>query len=268
MGIESSIIIFFIGLLSSLLGSLLGIGGGVIIVPAFVIIFKYPIQNAVAISLSTIVATSVITTARNIKKGIPNIKIGLELELITALTAIAGGFIAINIDPKIIQTLFSLLLISIAYLMLKRKKSKNYFNTKGEFEYFDPKLNKTIAYNVENMRFAFPISAFAGIASGMFGIGGGMFKVPVLNSVCKIPMRAASATSAFMVGITASAGAYVYFRHGYADVDSVFLTLLGVVVGSKLGLYISDNMKNEMIEKVFVFVIVLLALEMLIRTYI
>ncbi len=262
------LIVFIVGIISSITGALLGIGGGIIIVPALAIILKLPMQNAIAVSLATIVSTSILVTAENVKKNMINFDMGLSLELTTSVFAISASFIAVNLSQHILKAAFGFFLLFIAVFMYKKPKKKDApCDSSSRYSYFDPKLDKTVYYNVEHPYMAVAISSLAGFLSGLLGIGGGVVKVPILNGVCRIPMKVASSTSALMVGVTAAAASFVYLRHGYILPYLVLFTSLGAVFGSKIGLYISKNSKNETIEKIFVVVLIVTAVEMIIKAF-
>ncbi len=263
------LVAFLVGIVSSIAGALLGIGGGIIIVPALAIILKLPMQNAIAVSLATIVSTSVLVSAKNIKNNLINMDMGLSLELSTSIFAIAASLIAVLINQNVLKGAFGFFLMFIAYFMYKKPEVQNSFATqKAKFSYFDPMLNKTIYYNIENPKAAIAISSAAGFLSGLLGIGGGVIKVPILNGVCKIPMKVASATSSMMVGITAAAASFVYFRHGYIMPNLVLFTSLGAVFGSRIGLKIARSVRNETIKRIFVAVLVVTAIEMIIKAFV
>jgi len=258
--------IFLITTLSSSLGALLGIGGGVLMVPLFVLFLGIEIQKAVAISLFTIIGMSMLVSSKHIKSGALNLPLGFTLELSTALGAILGSFVALNLNHRVLSILFSLFLLFVVYLMVKRKGGRGELSEGGRYSYFDEKLNRRVFYEIKNLHVAYPVSFFAGVSSGMFGIGGGVLKVPILAKVCRLPMKVATATSSFMIGITASASAYVYFRHGNLNPLFAFVSLLGALVGSKVGVYFHSRVKNEDLKKIFAFVLFLIALEMFLRS--
>ncbi len=259
---------FVVGIISSIAGALLGIGGGIIIVPALAILLKLPMQNAIAVSLVTIVSTSVLVTAKNVKNNLINMDMGLSLELSTSIFAIAASFIAVLINQNLLKAVFGIFLLFVAYFMYKRPEAKNCSaSEEAKFSYFDPRMNKTVYYNIENPKAAIAISSVAGFLSGLLGVGGGVIKVPILNGVCKIPMKVASATSSMMVGITAAAASFVYFRHGYIIPNLVLFTSLGAIFGSKLGLFIAKRAKNETVKVVFVGVLIFAALEMILKAF-
>ncbi len=258
--------VFLITTLSSSLGALLGIGGGILMVPLFVLFLGIEIQKAVAISLFTIIGMSMLVSSKHIKSGALNLPLGFTLELSTALGAILGSFVALNINHRILSLLFSVFLLFVVYLMLKGKGGEGGVPGGGRYSYFDEKLKKKVSYDIENLHVAYPVSFIAGVSSGMFGIGGGVLKVPILAKVCRLPMKVATATSSFMIGITASASAYVYFRHGNLNPLFAFVSLLGALIGSRIGIYFHARVKNEDLKKIFAFVLLLIALDMFLRS--
>ncbi len=258
--------VFLITTLSSSLGALLGIGGGILMVPLFVLFLGIKIQEAVAISLFTIIGMSMLVSSKHIRSGALNLPLGFTLELSTALGAILGSFIALNLNHRVLSLLFSVFLFLVVYLMLRGRGSEGQVLGGGKYSYFDERLNKKVYYDIENLHIAYPVSFVAGMSSGMFGIGGGVLKVPILAKVCRLPMKVATATSSFMIGITASASAYIYFRHGNLNPFFAFVSLIGALIGSKVGVYLHARIKNEDLKKVFAFVLLLIALDMFLRS--
>ncbi len=256
------LIIFVVATMATALGGLLGIGGGIIMVPLFVIFIKLKIQQAVAISLFTIIGMSMLVSSKHIKSGALNLPLGFTLELATTLGAIAGSFFALSINHRVLTLLFSFFLIFVVFLMLKGKKEDRYEFSSGKYSYFDHRLSKVVHYDIENLNLAYPVSFIAGVSSGMFGIGGGVLKVPILSKLCKLPMKVATATSSFMVGITASASAFVYYKHGSLDPFYAFVSLFGAYTGSRIGVYIHSRVRNEDLRKIFAGVMFIIAIYM------
>ncbi len=261
------VVVLLIGIISSMAGALLGIGGGIIIVPALVMILKVPMHVAIAVSLATIVSTSMLVTSSNIKNGLINLKIGIILELSTSLFAIAASLIAVNLNQGTLKAAFGFFLLFIAFFMYKKPESKSDAGSKGEFSYYDARLGREIFYSVEHPVAAVSISSVAGFLSGLLGIGGGIVKVPILNTVCRIPMKVASATSSMMVGITAAAASFVYLKHGYIEPHYVFFASIGAILGSRIGLYVSKKVRNETIKMIFIVVLVFAAVEMIVKAF-
>ncbi|WP_025209412.1 sulfite exporter TauE/SafE family protein [Hippea sp. KM1] len=258
--------ILMISSIASSIGGLLGIGGGVLMVPLFVILLKIQIQQAVAISLFTIIGLSMLVSSKHIKSGALNLPLGFTLELSTTLGAIIGSIAALNINHKTLSLLFALFLMVIAVMTLKDKKAAQNIDTEGEYSYFDHQLNRKVFYTIKNLPIAYLVSFIAGVSSGMFGIGGGILKVPILANVCKLPMKVASATSSFMVGITASASAFIYFKHGRLNPFFAFVSLLGAYLGAKVGVYLHSRLRNDDIRRVFFVVLLIIAIEMFLRS--
>ena len=251
---------------ASSLGALLGIGGGILMVPLFVLLVGLKIQQAVAISLFTIIGMSMLVSSKHLKSGALNLPLGFTLELSTTLGAILGSLVALNLSHRVLSLMFSVFLVFVVFLMLKGRKKDEAKISKGKYFYYDPKSDKKVFYDIENLSFAYPVSFIAGISSGMFGIGGGVLKVPILAKVCKLPMKVATATSSFMVGITASASAFVYFRHDNLNPFYAFASLFGAYVGSKVGVYFHSKVKNEDLRKIFAGVLFAIAVEMFVRS--
>ncbi|WP_022670586.1 sulfite exporter TauE/SafE family protein [Hippea alviniae] len=255
--------VVLISFFASGIGALLGIGGGVIMVPLFVLFVKMPIQNAVAISLFTIVGTSTLVSSKFIKNKALNLELGLSLELATTVGAIGGSLIALRLTHRTLSLMFGLFLFFVSFSMFRKVKETD--TKAGKYSYFDEKEKKEIFYDVKNMPAAYLLSSVAGLASGMFGIGGGVLKVPLLVKVCKIPIKVATATSGFMVGITASAAAYVYFSKGSLNPYFAFLGLVGSLLGSKCGVVVHSKIKADLLRKVFAFSLIAIALFMIAR---
>ncbi len=244
--------LFLIGVGTGIIGVVLGIGGGVIIVPLLTLVLKLPIQNAVAISLAAIVAVSFGASISNFRNHLINLKLALILEPLTAFTAILASRIALGINPNVLKGIFGFFMFLISFLMLKPLHFRNKKITgKRCFSYFDPELKKEIYYDIKNLKLAALISSLAGFASGLLGVGGGVLKVPILNEVCRVPMRVATATSSLMVGITALSASLVYFRHSHLDLNFAFWVILGAVIGSVIGILIKRHLDNYSIKEIF-----------------
>lgn len=262
------IYLFLIGITASIIAALLGIGGGVIIVPLLVLLLKMPMQNAIAISLAAIVSVSIILSIYNLIKHLVNVKLALILEALTALCAIAASQIAININPNILKGIFGFFLILISFSMFKPVFFK-FRNSGGKmnYSYFDPELKRKVYYKIENLKIAILTSSLAGLASGLLGVGGGVLKVPILNEICKIPMRVATATSNLMVGITALAAGLVYFHHGYLNLNFMPWIISGIVVGSGIGIYIKRHLDNYSIKEIFSIIMSIVGIVMIFQAW-
>lgn len=265
------IALVLMGMLSGIFGALLGIGGGTFVVPLLVIFLHYPIHQAVAISLISIIATSSSVASVNVYNKITNMRLGVTLELATTLGAIAGSFIGTFLKGNVIALIFSFVMAFIAYFMYFHKDNEqatSIVQTKSIYasSYFDYALNKNIEYDVKNLGAGLAISAFAGAFSGMLGIGGGVLKVPAMNAFCKVPIKVAAATSNFMIGVTAAAGAFIYFGKGYIEKPLyVALIVFGVILGSKLSMPIIKKVSPARVKNIFILFLIYLAIEMFVK---
>lgn len=255
-----------------LLGSALGVGGGIFMVPFLVLALDVPIHQAVAASLAAIVATSSAVAAVNVERGLANIRLGITLEVTTAIGSIAGALISSRLPGGAVQLLFAVMLFPVSLLMflkgsgrLKAAAAPAQAPKATPFDaaFFDPAVKGHTSYAVKNMAPASVISFFAGSLSGLLGIGGGIVQVPVMNLLCGVPMKAAAATSNFIIGVSAAASAYVYFRKGFFPLELTAVTVAGVLLGSFLGIKVLYKVKAERLQVVFSLLTLLVAVKMI-----
>ncbi|MEA2491339.1 MAG: uncharacterized protein QOH21_3131 [Acidobacteriota bacterium] len=252
-------------------GALFGLGGGVLMVPLLVVALKVPIHNAIATSLISVIATSSTATARNLRDGLANVRLGVTLETLTVAGAICGGAIAGLLPPTALTLLFGLTIISLSFLMLGRtdppplpdEPTDRGFLAQLHASYFDAQLGREVRYGVRRLPLAMGVSTFAGIVSGLLGIGGGIIKVPMLTLWCGVPMKAAAATSNFMIGMTAMASVVVYFGRGEVLPLVTASSVLGVVVGSRVGMWLSARAHAASLRKWFAAVMFLIGGQMI-----
>ncbi len=263
------------GIIIGLLGSALGVGGGIFMVPFLVLALGVPVHQAVAVSLAAIVATSSAVAAVNVERGLANIRLGITLEVTTAVGSIAGALIASRLPPHAVKLLFALMLFPLSALMFLKGAGllraspestrppggKVYFDA----AFFDPAVTGRTRYEVRNMASASVVSCFAGALSGLLGIGGGVVQVPVMNLLCGVPMKAAAATSNFIIGVSAAASAYVYFRRGLVPLELTALALAGVLIGSFIGIQVLYRVRSEKLQVVFAVLTVFIGLKMLLE---
>jgi len=270
------LILLFFGVLIGLLGSALGVGGGIFMVPFLVLALKVPIHQAVAASLVAIVATSSAVAAVNVERGLANIRLGITLEVTTALGSILGALIANRIPGGAVQLMFSLILFPVSILMFRKgwkglaalpvpaPSSPRGAGSSFDSGFFDPAANAHTHYRVKNTAPASFISFFAGSLSGLLGIGGGIVQVPVMNLLCGVPMKAAAATSNFIIGVSAAASAYVYFQKDLIPFELTAVIVAGGLIGSFLGIYALYKVRSEKLQLVFSALTLLVAVKMLI----
>lgn len=253
------------------LGSMLGIGGGVFLVPFLVAGLHLPIQEAVGISLMSVIATSSAVAGRTAGRQLINLRLGMLLEVSTATGGTIGGFVAAALSPSAIAWLFSAVTASIAVGTLARINLRNVLPEAtdpgrwgGRFR--DEDTGAMVSYRVKRMPVALAGSFAAGMLSTLLGIGGGTVKVPVLNAWCGVPMRAATATSAFMIGVTATSGAVVYFAHGLIAPTLAAAAVLGVQAGTATGHALGAALPVRMLKLLMVLVLVAVSIVMFMET--
>lgn len=242
--------IFIGGLVAGFFGALVGLGGGVIMVPLLNLLFGLPIKTAVATSLCAVCATSIGGTARYLRDNLADVRIGLFLEMTTIIGAIAGGLIAIIINAQIISIAFAVVLLYTSLSMLTRLNDRE----------------KPVALNDNHeissgMKFsALGLSSIAGMVSALLGVGGGVVQVPILHLVLRYPIKAAVATSTFMIGMTAASGTLVYFiaqlkgavEYLLIDYRAIAPLIIGTLIGSNLGALTAGKLKAKIIKIIFI----------------
>ena len=271
------------GLVAGLLGSALGVGGGFLIVPILTLALHLPIQVAIGSSLVAVVANSCTAAGVYTKARLTNVKLGLLLETATVPGAIIGGLAVAFIAPSILSALFGLILLYVAYTMVVRRhlisedglSADNSFtpdNTPNSLSgslansYYDQNLGKVVTYKVTHVPAGLGASFFAGVLSSLLGIGGGIIKVPVMHLVMGLPMKAAIATSAFMIAITTTVGALLYHYQGYIYPFIVAPLVIGIVIGARVGVELTQRAGGILLRRIFGVFLFLVALLMFLRT--
>jgi uncharacterized membrane protein YfcA len=263
--------VFGAGAVAGSLGAVLGIGGGVFLVPFLNLGLNLPITAAAAISLTTVIATSSSVTAGRTSSHLINMRLGMALEVATAAGSLLGGITAQFLAQSTLQRLFGVIAALSAVAMIWRVDRRNVildpYANPGRFggQYHEDESGGTITYRVQHMPIALLASFLAGNVSTLLGVGGGVIKVPVLNSWCGVPLRAAAATSAFMIGVTATAGAIIYFGHGQIIPSLAAGAVLGVQLGSWAGLRLGSRTKSKRLQLLMAGVLVVVAVLMFMR---
>jgi len=261
------------GVAAGLFGSLLGLGGGILIVPLLTLGFGLPLITAVGVSLVCVIVTSGAAAGVYLERRVANLRLGMTLELFTAIGAMTGGLIAFLVPERFLELLFAALLIYVALTMARRPDSSPEFDVAAE----DPAIegggddDSTVTrlsgpgYRVRRIGFGLVGSVGAGVVSALLGIGGGLVKVPVMHVLMGVPLRVATATSNLMIGITASAGAIIYLLRGGIDPFVAAPTAIGVFLGATLGSRTAHRMDIRVLRGLFVAILIYTAWQMLQR---
>jgi uncharacterized protein len=265
------------GYAAGVFGALLGLGGGVLVVPLLVLLVKVPMHQAVAASLLCVIATSSAAASKNVRLGIANVRLGMTLELFTVAGGIAGGLIAGVLPGQALMIVFAVAITAMAVPMARGtaggavelpedpdRNSGGFAASLGS-SYYDAAAKCDVSYVPRRMPLAVSISSFAGVLSGLLGIGGGLVKVPILTLYCGVPMKASAATSNFVIGVTAVAGAWIYYGRGDVSPAISAATVIGVFAGSRTGSIIATKIGGETLRRIFAVVMVLLAIQLVMK---
>jgi hypothetical protein len=262
-----------IALGSGFLGALLGLGGGVIMVPLLIVLLDIPIHIAAGASIIAVVATSSAATSVYVKNEITNTRLGMFLELATTIGALSGASLISIVSESFLQVLLGASLLYAAIVMFNKMRGTDtgWTNKPNDWlaerlnlggSYRDDSIGAQVEYGVHRTLPTFIISYIAGVISGLLGIGGGGIKVPAMNVISNIPMKVSVATSNFMIGVTASASALVYLRLGYCDFFITAPVVLGTLIGSSLGAKATNQIQGVSLKRLFVLVLLILGLRM------
>ncbi|HWE85149.1 MAG TPA: sulfite exporter TauE/SafE family protein [Terracidiphilus sp.] len=265
-----SLTVWAISTVAGFLGSLTGLGGGVIVVPALALAMGVDIKYAIGASLVSVIATSSGAAAAYVKEGYSNIRIGLLLEIATTIGAIAGAYLAARTSTHAIAVIFGLVLVWSAIQSLFGEHPEHEtivhcdalcqrFRLGGDY----PVNGVRQKYGVKNLPTGFSLMFGAGALSGLLGIGSGAVKVLAMDKAMKIPFKVSTTTSNFMIGVTAAASAGVYLSRGYIDPRVAMPVMLGVLGGAFLGTKVLVQARVRTLRVVFGVVILLLAAEMI-----
>jgi len=264
----SALIAMVIGAATGLVGSLLGIGGGVLLVPFLVLALGVPIRAAIAASLMSVIATGSASATVNLDRGLVNMRLGLALEVATSVGGLTGGVTSVLLSRPQLFRLFAFTLGAMGLLMVLRSGRRNVLEgtqTTGVLGGVLREGTTLYTYRMKRLPIGLLASLVAGAISGLLGLGGGILKVPVLNALCGIPIRVAAATSSFMIGVTAAASAFIYLSRGDVDLPLTAAVVLGTLPTSLLGARLSERFKTQSLKLIMSAVLFIVAARMLLE---
>ena len=268
-----------IAVLAGFLGSLVGLGGGIIITPALTILFGIDIKYAIGASIIAVIATSSGSAIAFVKDHVSNMRVGMLLEVFTTAGGVVGALMAGIFSSKLLYIFFSLILLNSFYGMLKKtglitkvkKEEETVENDKDadryklNSTYYDKATGKTVAYNVTNVPQGALVMFGAGFASGLLGIGSGAFKVVALDSYMKLPIKVSTATSNFMMGVTATASALIYFFNGTINPAIAAPIAIGTLIGSRTGAKVMQRLDAKYIRYIFLPILLFTIVNMFLK---
>ncbi len=269
------LVLIFVGAIAAgLLGSLVGLGGGVLIVPLLTLVFGFPISFAIGASIISVIATSSGAAAAYVKDHLTNLRVGMFLELATTTGAICGAFLAGLLAPELLSVVFGvILLLSAAPLVFRlgeelpqrvtNDRLANWLHLGGSYP--DRRLQHDVPYQVTRTPLGLAMMYVAGLISGLLGIGSGTFKVLALDVAMRLPMKVSTTTSNFMIGVTAAASAGIYFSRGDIPPLIAAPVALGILIGALVGARVLARLSNRLLRIIFLAVMAVAAVEMVLR---
>jgi uncharacterized membrane protein YfcA len=270
--ITFSVLLILFSFLAGLIGSLTGLGGGIIVTPVLILLFHINIHAAMGASLISVIATSSGTSALYLRDSFANIRIGLFLETAAVIGAIIGALLIGLISKSLLAGVFSIILLVSAYFTLRRQENLEHYPEsdalalKFNLDGYYPLKNQMTHYTVQNTPLAWLVMGLAGVLSGLLGIGSGTLKVLAMDQLLRIPYKVSTTTSNFMIGITATASVGVYLAQGYIQPQIAFPVMIGVLMGAFSGAFLLPHLHTKLLRIIFSIALCFIAAQMLYKT--
>ncbi len=239
---------------------MLGLGGAIFLVPLLTLVFHLPIHIAIGTGLITVLATSSVSASTYMKRNLANIKLAMLLLTVAALGGITGATLAASARTPLLSGLFGLAMLYAAYSIATRQPARLVSKARGESAarsnpggrhnaslaavYYDRVSQQLVSYQINHLPYGLLAGFLAGIVSGLLGIGGGIFIVPIMLSIMRMPVKPTIGTSAFMVGVVAAASAFIYYHRGFIYPMVAGPTAAGVFIGALLGPHLALRIKD------------------------
>ena len=271
-GASADILVFVVSMVAGLLGALGGVGGGLIIVPVLTLFLGVDIHVAAGASIVAVIATSSGASMSFLRDGFTNVRVAMFLQIATVAGAMAGALLAPNVPTQILLlTLGVVLLISVVMQVARLadepaaagESTADRLRLGGS--YYSLRLRRMLEYRPQRVGAGFAMMVVAGVISGLLGIGSGALKVLAMDGLMHLPMKVSSATSNFMIGVTAAASVSIYVARGYVDAQLVAPVTLGILIGAVTGARLLPRLTNQHVRIVFIPVLLIIAIETLLR---
>lgn len=273
--VTQALIMLIVGVLAGVMGSILGLGGGIIVTPVLTLM-GVDIKYAIAASIIAVIATSSGSAIAFLKDDVLNLRVAMFLEIFTTIGALIGALLTGLFNGTVLYFLFGSLLVFQAWNMWKKIKAKkddqvlqenDRLATKLQLNgtYFDKNTSQQIDYSLTNVPGGAVVMFGAGIASGLLGIGSGAFKVMAMDGVMKMPLKPSTSTSNLMMGVTAAASAVIYFFSGMIQPVIAVPIALGILVGSSFGARIMQFLPAKTLRKIFIPVVLIMAIQLILK---
>ena len=277
--VTQAAILLLVGVLAGSLGSLLGIGGGMIIIPILSVLMGLPMRYAIGASVIAVIATSSGSTIAYLKDDLLNLRVAMFLEIATTVGAITGAILTGVIDGKWLEVLFGIFLVYSTYNMIQKlrgkvkqdadKVSDDKWSKKLKLQgsYYDKLSGEEKYYQVTRVPGGFAMMYGAGLASGLLGIGSGVFKVIAMDTIMKMPLKPSSATSNLMMGVTAAASATVYFFNGSIHPHIAAPLAIGILIGAAIGTRLMQRIHPRLLRMIFVPILFIMGVQMILKGF-
>ena len=262
--------IFAVSIAAGLIGALAGVGGGILVIPVLTIGFGVDIRLAVGASIVSVIATSSGAAAAYVRDRMTDMRVGMFLELATTTGAVCGALLSAVVAPAFLYVLLGVVLLASAGIQVARlgeetpptsAPSALAARLRLESSYPDRRLGREVPYSARRIPLGFALMWIAGVVSGLLGIGSGVLKVLAMDGAMRLPMKVSSATSNFMIGVTAAASAGIYLSRGDVDPRIAAPVALGVLAGALVGARLLQHISNRAVRLIFLPVLVVVGLE-------
>src|SRR2546427_12535423 len=277
--VEVLLLLAVAAFLAGLAGSYLGIGGGVFLIPFMTLALGVDIKRAIATSLIGVIATSSGAASVYVRDHLTNLRLAMFLEVATTIGAIIGALVALLVPAVFFYVAFGAVVLYAAAAMVRIPETAKERSYRGGEEpapvkrlnlssvYFDQEDQAVYRYRVDRVGAGFGASAAAGVCSGLLGVGGGFIKVPAMNVIMRVPMKAAVATSNFMIGVTAAASAFIYYSQELVNPAYAAMVIIGVFTGTNLGTRLLVRSKASNVRIVFAVLLSGIGIAMAVRAF-
>jgi uncharacterized membrane protein YfcA len=259
------------GAVAGCFGALLGIGGGVFLVPFLQFVVGLPYNVARAIGLMTVIATSSVVSAGSASRKLVNLRLGMLIQVPASASALLAAILVVSIPERALFIMFSVVLAAITALMLYRLERRNVIldpsadpGTLGG-RFYEEESAREVVYRIKRLPVGLVVSMVAGFVSGSLGIGGGILQVPALNAWCGVPLRAAAATSAVMIGVTAVSSVPLYYARGDMSAPLAAAAVIGVLAGSRAGFWFGAKARAKWLKLIMAGVLMFVSLTYLMK---
>ena len=260
-----AIVVMAVGALAGTLGALLGVGGGVFLVPFLNAALGLPFNVASGVGLMCVIATSSVVSATASERRPANLRLGMVLQIASSAGGLLGGIYVVRLPHRALYIMFAVVTAAIALVVMSRLDRRNVILDNradpGAFggRYFEEESKQEVVYRTRNLPVALGVSLVGGSISGLLGIGGGILQVPALNAWCGVPLRVAAATSAVMIGVTAVASAPIYYARGDVIPALAASAVIGVLIGSRVGFWFGDRARAKWLKVILAAVLLAVA---------